>query len=182
MSACLKCHTYYSLEQQNNLCSHCYVTDDENVACAVVAIDDQNLAQLSADLELQKDIGTNLTTLFNDFCQRYALKFTTVTDNQFALLAAKLSTLSSGEITAHLRGLRDDFPALAMTAKQACQLLALCKQRLCFLHTTESEESVQHKQYAYVHAICPYVLDPWNIGKWSITLGGGNWASLVECY
>lgn len=190
MTDCLKCHSFHGPAGQNNLCSQCYVAEEVIQGRIGVTVSNQRLMQLGAELIVQKAIDSSLVALFNDFCQVYKLKFTTVTDNQSNVLATTLSQLASGQLAAHLRGLRDDFPAMIMTAKQACQLLSLCNQRLVAEATAatttasmEDENAIQHKQYTYVHAICPYIIDPWNIHKHcELTLGNSNWASLVECY
>lgn len=189
MTDCLNCHNFHGSADQNNLCSHCYVTEEIMQGRTSINVDRQRLMQLTAELTVQKEINSNLLPLFGEFCQSYRLKFTTVTDNQFKPLAAALSQLASGEIAAQLRGLRDDLLAMVMTAKQACQLLSLCNQRLvaetaaAATASKDNENAIQHKQYTYVHAICPYVIDPWNIHRYyELTLGNSNWANLVNCY
>ena len=65
-------------------------------------------------------------------------------------------------MAAHLRGFRDEFPALAMSVAQADTLHDVC------LKATKMKES---KKYTNVHAIYGLVLDTWAIA-------GG----IAECY
>jgi hypothetical protein len=146
----------------------------------VVNYTDINLKQLADEIAVQTDIDNNLQSLFKQFCQTNKLRFTLLPDNQLNLLSSKLIALSADEICAHICGVRDEFPALGMTAKQALQLLGSCLHYLQLQGIDVINSSSESKQHKYVHAIMSYVVDPWNIGKYSTI--NGYCGSILACY
>ena len=186
MTLCLSCAEFYGVEEQDDLCSRCYID-------RLASGNSSSLLLLAEANRIQNDININLCELFADFCHSDRLKFTTVSDGQFGLLINRLSHLTAGEITACLRGLRDYSPALALTAKQANQLLTACSQHLLLTsynddsdgnRSNDNDDSqldrLQQKNYSYVHAIIPYIIDPWNLHR--DCKMGDRWGSLINCY
>lgn len=76
-------------------------------------------------------------------------------------------TAKPDQIVHLLAGFTDDLPATTLAAETVNKILPY-------------HDSVSKDAYKYVHALCPYVHDRWNLNKDKCI--GGSFGGLVDCY
>jgi hypothetical protein len=147
---CVKCHEFYGTKDTDWKCSYCFAVDSghiENITFKAVT-DKTVLAPLR-----RQYLKDNLTKMYSIFKEIFYMDHEPVTEAKFKMLLGLLKNKSSGEVFAHLNGYRD-FPATVLTSNQADRLLS---------QQGVSDKDSGRNEYQFIHAICPFIFDPWNI-------------------
>jgi len=160
---CISCKEFYGTPETSYLCSNCWLQDlittrkDTNNTTMTPALKD--LRHRLSIIDLSRFDAVKYENIhFYIWCNQRGLAYRVWSDTQFKILTSQLHGKDPGEVEAALRGFRDYMPATAMTASQGVYLNNYCvKATPQHLGTTQEDGS------SYIHAIFPFVVDPWNI-------------------
>ena len=165
---CPHCVKFFGTQETLGLCSLCWAVSapEDRVTPEIRTV----RTKLVEQDNIRNDASRN-HSLFNSYCEAMGLKYKIWSDIQFNVLTLQLHGRLPEEIEAALRGFREDMPATALTAEQGVDLHNHCLQ-------AAPETIPEEKRCQYVHAIFPFVVNPWNIQRDRVQKYGG----LVECY
>lgn len=144
---CIRCHDFYA-PQNEIYCRDCSV----HVKFADKTLTVAEILELPPGSFKSLKMNEHLEDIFEIF--KVSTGFANAilkNHNKFKILLKICEGKSSGYIFCMLDG-QNDFPATILPAKYADELLTQC---------LASHQS--NIQYQYIHAICPFVLDPWNM-------------------
>lgn len=143
---CIKCKKYF--KYKNDFCSQCFIENQyKNINLTL-----EEIFALPDSYFKSKLIDHNIASIFKLFKKENKIKFKLIkSETEFKIILNLCKNKNSNEIFLLLNGLTDILRPSVLYAKHADILLTQCF------------ESKKDEQFKYIHSICPYIIDIWNI-------------------
>ena len=146
---CKRCHEFWSVKNREH-CSQCQFSIDNNYNASNMTV--KEILELPSCHFKSECMQLHLVKFFDLFKGATKIKHTIITNpTEFHLLLTLCRGLKPDKIHHTLNG-KLDFKPCILPAKYANQLLDECMNG-----------DIESEKYKYIHAIGPFILDPWNM-------------------